>query len=127
VVQDEDENPVHGAIVKWTHCNDTPVTSDTTDINGAFYLKAPAAGSYKLKVTYNSITYLFIVNGTECYYYAPDAYAYFLTITTRTTLHGYIEDLDNNPLEGLTVELHDCFDEFIASDTTDSTGYFSIP
>ncbi len=126
VVQDEDENPVQGAIVKWTHCNDTPVTSDTTDINGAFYLKAPAAGSYKLKVTYNSITYLFIVNGTECYYYAPDAYTYLLTITTRTTLHGYIKNLDNNALEGLTVELHDCFDEFIASDTTDSTGYFSV-
>ncbi len=125
VVQDGDKNPIQGAIVKWTYCNDTLVISDTTDINGAFYLKAPA-GSYKLKVTSNSITYPFIVNGTECYYYAPDAYSYLLTIATRTTLHGYIKDLDNNPLE-VTVELHDCSsDTLIASDDTDSTGYFSV-
>jgi hypothetical protein len=32
-----------------------------------------------------------------------------------------------DPLEGLTVELHDCSsDTLIASDDTDSTGYFSV-
>jgi len=125
VVQDEDEDPIQGAIVKWTYCNDTLVTSDATNSDGVFSFRAPA-GSYKLKVTYNEITYLFIVDGTECYYYAP-SYGWLLTIFTKTTLHGYIKDLEDNPLAGLTVELRDCSSEtLIASDDTNSTGYFSV-
>lgn len=125
VVQDEDENLVQGAIVKWTDCSDNLVTSDTTNSNGEFSLRA-TAGSYKLKVTYNEITYLFVVEGTECYYYAPDSYGFTLTIFTKTTLHGYIKDLEDNPLD-VTVEFRDCSSEtLIASDDTNSTGYFSV-
>ena len=34
--------------------------------------------------------------------------------------------MDDNPINGLPVELYDCSDNLVASDTTSSSGYFSI-
>jgi len=127
VVYDEYENPIQGATVKWTDCNDNYVVADITDADGKFILTA-AAGSYKLKVKYNGIMYSFTINGAECPYYGPDTWELNnpLTIQITTTLHGYIKDLDNKPLHGLTVALHDCSGGFAASDDTDSSGHFSL-
>ena len=127
VVQDEDGDPLKGATVKWTDCDDNDVVSDTTDAAGEFMLTA-TSGFYKLKVKYNGITHPITINGEECPYYGPDTWNLNnpLTILTMTTLHGYIKDLDNKPLHELTVALHDCSGGFAASDDTDSSGHFSI-
>ncbi|KAB3547354.1 MAG: hypothetical protein C5617_004150, partial [ANME-2 cluster archaeon] len=127
MVQDEDGDPLDDATVKWTDCNDNYVVADITDADGKFLLTA-AAGFYKLKVKYNGIMYPCTINGEECPYYGPDTWNLNnpLTIRTRTTLHGYIKDLDNKPLHGLTVALHACTGGFAASDDTDSSGHFSI-
>jgi hypothetical protein len=127
VVQDEDGDPIEDATVKWTDCNNNYVVADITDADGRFILTA-APGSYKLKVKYNGILYPVTMNGEECSYYSPGVWELInpLTIRTSTTLHGYIKDLDNDPLYGLTVALHACVGGLVASDDTDSSGHFSI-
>jgi hypothetical protein len=127
VVQDEDENPVQGATVKWTDCGDNLVTSDTTNTNGEFSLTA-SDGNYKLKVTYNGVTYLFLINGEECPYYPPGTWTLTspLTITTKATLNGVVQDEDENPVQWATVKWTDCNDNLVTSDTTNSTGGFSL-
>ncbi|MEA3324908.1 MAG: carboxypeptidase-like regulatory domain-containing protein, partial [Euryarchaeota archaeon] len=127
VVRDEDGNPLKDATVKWTDCDNNYVVADITDADGKFRLTA-AAGSYKLKVKYNGIMYSFTINGEECSYYSPGVWELInpLTIPITTTLHGYIKDLDNKPLQGLTVALHDCSGDLAASGDTDSSGHFSI-
>ncbi|PXF57223.1 MAG: hypothetical protein C4B59_15600, partial [Candidatus Methanogaster sp.] len=127
VVRDEDGDPLNGATVKWTDCKNNYVVADITDADGEFILTA-AAGSYKLKVKYNGIMYLVTMNGEECPYYSPGIWELTnpLIIRTSTTLHGYIKDLDNKPLHGLTVALRACVGGLVASDDTDSSGHFSI-
>ena len=127
VIQDEDRDPLKGATVKWTDCNDHHVVADITDADGKFMLSA-ISGFYKLKVEYNGITHPITMNREECPYCSPDIWnlIYHLTIRTTATLHGYIKDLDNKPLHGVTVALHDCSGGFAASDDTDSGGHFSI-
>ena len=127
VVQDEDGDPLTGATVKWTDCSDNYVVADIANADGEFMLSA-ISGFYKLKVEYNGITHPITMNWEKCLYYSPEIgnLIYPLTIRTTTTLRGYIKDLDNKPLQGVTVALHDCSGGFAASDDTDSSGHYSI-
>ncbi|MBU0615963.1 MAG: carboxypeptidase-like regulatory domain-containing protein, partial [Nanoarchaeota archaeon] len=126
-VQDQNGNKINGAVAKWTTCSDSAVTSDTTDSNGAFTIKA-LSGSYKLKIEYNGFTYLVSVGGDECHAYDPGSLslssAIVLQITSRLT--GYIHDEDGNGISGATVKWTTCSDSDVTSTTTDSAGTFTL-
>ncbi|MDY6864930.1 MAG: thioredoxin domain-containing protein [Halobacteriota archaeon] len=130
IIHDEFGDPIQGATVTWRDCNDNIVTSDTTNSNGEFSLTAEPENNYMLKVVINAITYLVPINGENCPYYGLGVYTLQnpIELPTKTTFNGYIKDFDDNPIEYVTVELSYCSesDVVVASDITDSLGYFSI-
>ncbi|MBI5389793.1 carboxypeptidase regulatory-like domain-containing protein, partial [Candidatus Woesearchaeota archaeon] len=122
-VQDELGNALSGVQMQWTDCSNNVVTSSTTGSGGLFILQANPS-NYKLKGVYNGYTYTF----TSCDYYNPVSYTLTnpLTITTRSTLTGTIQDEFGNPINGAVVKWTDCSDNLVTSYTTGSSGSFSL-
>jgi hypothetical protein len=127
VIEDEYGNAVQGATAQLTDCSDNLIASDTSASDGSFTVEA-LYGEYKLKIVYGSATYTVSFGGEECNYYVPGDYQLSspLGIYVDTHLAGTVEDEAGNPLGGLTVKFNDCDGNFVASDTTDSSGGFQL-
>ncbi|MCX9012675.1 MAG: carboxypeptidase regulatory-like domain-containing protein [Candidatus Methanoperedens sp.] len=126
-IQNEDGAPLRGAIVRFTTCSDSEVVSTVTDVDGSFSLRAQA-GSYKLKVIYNSATYTIIINDLECYSYSPGIYSLSspIKIPIKTTLTGSVQDEYGLPLSGVTVKFTTCSDSDVTSVITGADGSFTL-
>ena len=126
-VKDENNNPLQGLQVKFTDCNDNLIVSNNTLSDGSFSLTANS-GSYKLKVVTSFATFLIIINNNECNFYSPGFFDLSspIIIPMTTKIHGFFKDLNNNPINGLPVELYTCSDTFIKSNNTNSAGFFLI-
>ncbi len=119
-ILDEYENPVYNAKVALLDCSNNQVAYDYTDSYGDYSITA-APGSYKVKITYNSVSY---ITGT-CPTYLSGSYEKNFQIRIDSVVYGNIINEDGNPVPGATVRLEDCSGNLEDSDTTDSYGDYS--
>jgi hypothetical protein len=111
----------HNVPVKLTDCDVNTVDTDTTNSEGYFELESADADYFDFYFNYMNHDF----QALDCRAIVGDA-QFSEPIILYTTLHGYIKDLNNKPLEGYAVELYDCSENFIESTQTSASGYFSI-
>ena len=119
------ENPLEGTEAILADCSGPKVNSDFTDFNGEFSVSAPK-NYYKFQTGFDWGTITWNIEGKECNLYSANYIDFGMLPKIETTIHGYFFDLENNPINGLQIELYDCSDNLVDSDTTNSSGYFSI-
>jgi len=112
---------ISNVLTKLTDCNGNIIDTDYSDGNGYFNVQSADAGSFDFYFTYNGYTF----QALDCETILGSA-QFTNPIVLSATLHGYLKDLDNNPLEGRSIELYDCSENLITSSSTSSTGYFSV-
>ncbi len=121
-IKDSSGNGKPNIPVKLTDCSATNIfDTGTTDSNGYFKVDAADAGYFDFYFTYLGYN----LEVLDCESIVGSA-QFSEPILLTATLHGYLKDLDDNPLEGYGIELYDCSENFVDSVQTSSTGYFSI-
>lgn len=127
VIEDEYGNGWNGLTVQLTYCDDSIVYSAATAGDGSFELIGDP-GDYRIKILTGFGSLLLTINGNDCNYYGKGLLQFTspIVIESETHVYGYATELNGNPIEGMTVELYGCADDFVTSDVTDSTGYFSL-
>ena len=117
--------PLQGVQAVMKECSNLINYYDFTDSTGEFSFNIPK-DNYKFQTAFNWGIITWLINGEECNLYAADNINLGTLPKIDTTIHGYFHDLENNPINGLLIELYDCSDNLIDSDTTNSSGFFSI-
>ena len=126
-INNEFGSPRNGLTVQLTDCSDNLITSKVTNSTGDFELVANP-GNYKIKINIGFATILLVINDKECNYYDIDYISFTqpIVISTKTNIRGYIKELSGNPINNQKIELYDCSDNLITSNTTNSLGLYSL-
>ncbi|MBU0536352.1 MAG: carboxypeptidase regulatory-like domain-containing protein, partial [Nanoarchaeota archaeon] len=112
---------ISGLPFRLTDCSGNLVATDTTNNTGDFDISVADAGYYDLYFDYAGHQ----LQVLDCYRIVGNV-QFGNPLEMSMTLHGYLKDLSNNPLQNYDIELYDCSDNFVRSATTSATGYFSI-